>query len=112
MIPFTLSPETLLQELRAFVTAEFQVQRSKHDEQRAKPRHERVEDGTCMEGLRFVRIDEAGRAEFSHKGNDSRLREGDLVTLRQCEEDTGGLAALYREEKGQLWLVTLECCDV
>lgn len=78
----------------------------KFAEQRAKPRSERVEDGTCIEGLRFQRLDETGRAVFSHAGNDSRLREGDLVTLRQAEDGDETLANLFREEAGEMWLVT------
>ncbi len=78
----------------------------KFAEQRAKPRSERVEDGTCIDGLRFKRLDEAGRVIFSHAGNDSRLREGDLVALRQAEDGEEVQASLYREEAGEMWLAT------
>ncbi len=88
------------------MAAEFAAQRLKFAEQRAKPRNERVEDGTCIESLRFLRLDEAGRAVFNHAGNDSRLREGDLVTLRQAEDGDEILANLFREEAGEMWLVT------
>lgn len=104
MPAFTLDAETVLQDLRAFVAAEFEAQRLKFAEQRAKPRSERVEDGTCVDGLRFLRLDEAGRAVFRHAGNDSRLREGDLVTLRQAEDGDETLASLFREEAGEMWL--------
>lgn len=100
---FTLDAETVLHDLRAFVEAEFETQRMKFAEQRAKPRAERVEDGTCMDGLRVQRLD-VGRAVFSHSGNDSRLREGDLVTLRQIEESEGIPANVFREETSELWL--------
>lgn len=82
------------------------MQRTSYQEQRAKPRQERVEDGTCIDGLTFVRVDEAGCAVFRHHGNDSRLREGDLVTLRQSEDGDETTASIYREEREQLWLVT------
>lgn len=101
---FTLDAETVLHELRAFVTAEFEARRMKFAERRAKPRPERVEDGTCMDGLRFARLDEAGRAVFKHEGNDSRLREGDLVSLRQAEDGDFWRAAIFREEPGEIWL--------
>ena len=106
MPAFSLDAETVLHDLRAFLAAEFEAQRLKFAEQRAKPRGERVEDGTCIDGLSFRRLDEAGRAVFSHAGNDSRLREGDLVTLRQAEDVDGTLANLFREEAGEMWLVT------
>ncbi|MBK8037903.1 MAG: AAA family ATPase [Verrucomicrobiaceae bacterium] len=106
MPAFSLDAESVLQDLRAFVAAEFAAQRLKFAEQRAKPRIERVEDGTCIESLRFQRLDEAGRAVFNHAGNDSRLREGDLVTLRQAEDGDEILANLFREEAGEMWLVT------
>lgn len=47
MPAFSLDAESVLQDLRAFVAAEFAAQRLKFAEQRAKPRNERVEDGTC-----------------------------------------------------------------
>jgi len=106
MPAFSLDAETVLQDLRAFVAAEFEAQRLKFAEQRASPRSERVEDGTCVEGLRFQRLDEAGRDVFRHEGNDSRLREGDLVTLRQSEEGDEMLVVLFREEAGEMWLVS------
>lgn len=106
MPAFSLDAESVLQDLRAFVAAEFAAQRLKFAEQRAKPRSERVEDGTCIESLRFQRLDEAGRAVFNHAGNDSRLREGDLVTLRQAEDGDEILANLFREDAGEMWLVT------
>lgn len=101
---FTLDAETVLHELRAFVAAEYEAQRLKFADQRAKPRAERVEDGTCMDGLRFARLDEAGRAVFRHAGNDSRLREGDLVSLRQAEDGDSWRVAIFREEPGEIWL--------
>ncbi len=104
MSAFTLDAETVLHDLRAFVAAEFQAQRAKIAEQQAKPRPERVEDGTCMDGLRFARLDEAGRAVFRHEGNDSRLREGDLVSLRQDEGGDSWRVAIFREEPGEIWL--------
>lgn len=104
MPAFTLDAETVLHELRAFVAAEFEAQRMKFAEQRAKPRSERVEDGTCLDGLRFARLDEAGRAVFRHEGNDSRLREGDLVSLRQAEDGDSWRTAIFREEPGEIWL--------
>lgn len=106
MPAFSLDAEAVLQDLRAFVGAEFEVQRLKFAEQRAKPRSERVEDGTCVDGLRFQRLGEAGRAVLRHDGNDSRLREGDLVTLRQAEDGDETLANLFRDEAGEMWLVT------
>ena len=106
MPAFSLRADAVLQELRAFVAAEFEAQRLKFAEQRAKPRSERVEDGTCVDGLRFQRLDESGRAVFKHEGNDSRLREGDLVALRQVEDGDETRASLFREEAGEMWLAT------
>lgn len=100
------SAHEVIQDLRAFISAEFHASRLKFAEQRAKPRSERVEDGTCVDGLRYRRVDDAGRAVFSHEGNDSRLREGDLVTLRQAEDGDETLASLFREEAGEMWLAT------
>lgn len=106
MPDLTPDAETVLHDMRAFVAAEFEARRLKFSEQRAKPRIERVEDGTCMDGLRFQHLDEAGRAVFRHDGNDSRLREGDLVTLRQAEDGDETLANVFREEATDLWLAT------
>lgn len=105
MPAYTLDAESVLHELRGFIAGEYEAQRRKFAEQRAKPRHERVEDGTCMDRLRFQRLDEAGRAVFRHEGNDSRLREGDLVSLRQAEDGDETPANLFREEAGEMWLV-------
>ena len=50
MPAFTFNAETVINELRAFVAAEFEKQRLKFAELRAKPRSERVGEGTCMDG--------------------------------------------------------------
>ena len=50
-----------VEDLRAFVCAEFDVQRRKFAEQIALPLMERVKQGTCLRGLGFKRLDEAGR---------------------------------------------------
>lgn len=106
MPAFALDAGNVLTELRDFVTAELAAQRLRFAEQRAKPRWERVEDGTCMDGLRLKAVDEAERASFKHSGNDSRLREGDLVSLRQADDGDEILASIFREEAGEMWLRT------
>jgi DNA replication ATP-dependent helicase Dna2 len=95
---------SLLDDLRAFVCAEFDVQRRKFAEQMALPLAERVEQGTCLRGMEFKRLDGAGRAAFSHQGNDSRLREGDRVKLSQEQAEEGISAYIYREEPDEIWL--------
>lgn len=94
----------VLDDLRTFVCSEFDGQRRKFAEQMALPRVERVEKGTCFEGLRFAGLDEKGRAKFHHAGNDSRLREGDLVLLGRENNTDPTQAWIYREEQGMLWL--------
>src|SRR5207249_3595093 len=99
-----LETSAMVEDLRAFVCAEFDVQRRKFAEQIALPLMERVKQGTCLRGMEFKRLDEAGRAVFSHQGNDSRLREGDRVRLSQEQAEEGILAYIYREEAGEIWL--------
>ena len=104
MPAFTLDAAHVVDDLRALVCAEYAVQRNKFAEQRALPQNERVEHGTCWDGLRFAGLDEQGRAKFQHRGNDSRLREGDLVTLSHAGALDAAQAWIYREESGSLWL--------
>jgi len=100
---FTLHAAVVADELRQFVHEEFACQRKKFREQISMPREERVERGTCLDGLRFVGI-ENRHAVFQHQGNDSRLREGDLVLLRHNDSEAGEEGWIYREEKDTLWL--------
>lgn len=93
-----------VQELRQFVTQEFDAQWRKFQEDATRLLKERVERGTCLDGLIFQGVDDRGRARFRHAGNDSRLREGDMVRLSQDTPLTGIQASLYREELGELWL--------
>lgn len=97
------TPETV-QELRQFVTQEFDAQWLKFQEDAARPLKERMERGTCLGGLIFHGVDARGNARFRHAGNDSRLREGDMVRLSQDAPLTGIQASIYREEPGELWL--------
>jgi DNA replication ATP-dependent helicase Dna2 len=91
-------------ELRAFVRDEFAVSRLRHAERMAMPQDERVEKGSCLPGLRFVREDAHQRAVFAHGGNDSTLREGSLVQLSDGSGERSWLVNIYRDEKDQLWL--------
>ena len=94
----------LVDSFRTFVRAEFDAQRTKFAEQIALPLAKRVDRGTCMPGLEFKRLDEAGRAGFRHQGNDSRLREGDRVRLSQEHAEEWYSAYIYREEADEIWL--------
>ncbi len=64
---------------------------------------ERVEKGWCIDRLRFERVEE-NRAVFSLPGNDSRLREGDMITLSRDQPDAGIQGTLFRETDDRLWL--------
>ncbi len=105
---FCLQASALVDDLRSFVRAEFDVQRRDFAERMALPLAERVDRGTCLRGLTFKRLDERGRAVFGHQGNDSRLREGDLVKLSHEEIPRDILAYIYREEAGEIWLAADE----
>lgn len=96
-----------LNELRGFVRDEFDAQRTAFRERMALPVAERVERGSCLDRMVFRSIDDEGRAVFAHSGNDSRLREGDLVQLsRRDEPDLAGRrVSFYREERNRVWLV-------
>ncbi len=103
---FTLEASFVVDGLRRFVQDEFACQRKNFGLQISQPRAERVERGTCLDGLTFRGIED-GLAMFQHQGNDSRLRESDLVLLRP--QDAGGdadgeLASIYREERDTIWL--------
>jgi DNA replication ATP-dependent helicase Dna2 len=102
---FALEASGVVDGLRQFVRDEFACQRQVFARQMAEPREHRVRRGTCLDGLIFCGM-ENGRAMFRHGGNDSRLRESDLVLLRtQDGVEEGGLMSIYREESDTLWLV-------
>lgn len=94
-----------VEDLREFVRSEFDHQR-KHFRKRIElPLEERLERFICLAGLVFKEIDQHGRLGFDHSGNDSRLREGDLVRLsRRDSPDNWLRASIYREEDGEIWL--------
>jgi len=103
--------------LRAFVRDEFAAQRSAFEENIHRPLAERVERGTCLAPLTFLRVDETGRAVFSHAGNDSKLREGEPVRVSHVSAEGAPppiRAWIYREEVetraegGTFWLVREE----
>lgn len=104
MRAFTLDVSTVIEDLRAFVCEEAEVLRIKYAEQLAQHIQDRVENGTCWDRLQFLRIDEQGRAVFRHMGNDSRLREGDLITLGHSDHEDVVLGTIYREEGRELWI--------
>ena len=91
-------------ELRTFVREEFEVSRLRHAERMALTQDERVEKGSCLPGLRFLREDTNQRAVFAHAGNDSTLREGSLVQLSDGSGERSWLANIYREEVDSIWL--------
>lgn len=88
----------VLDDIRTFLQDEFSTLRRQFAERRALPVPERVEHGTCLNGLIFVEIDHQGRVRFRHRGNDSRLREGDAVRLSHPETDSTWEAFIFREE--------------
>lgn len=92
--------------LRRFVRAEFTCQREAFARGMMRSPEERVKRGTCLDGLTFEGM-ENGRAVFRHGGNDSRLRESDLVLLRRRADGDaveGRKAVIYREEGNRIWL--------
>ncbi len=92
-------------ELRRFVRGEFRAQREAFTERMAKPVSDRIESGHCLGPLRFEAVESPGRWVFSHEGNDSRLREGDLVRLSAGSDLAESLDAwVFREEGDRVWL--------
>ena len=104
MTAFSLDASTVIDDLRAFVCEEAEVQRIRYAEQMALPINERVEKGTCLDRLYFTRLDQQGCAVFRHEGNDSRLREGDMITLGHRSHDAAVQGTIYREESKEIWI--------
>lgn len=91
--------------LREFICNEFDHQRTHFRKRIGLPLEERIEKFICLAGLKFKMIDQHGRAVLEHSGNDSRLREGDLVRLsRRGNPDNWLRASIFREEDGEIWL--------
>ena len=97
----------VVEELREFIRDEFDHQRNRFRKHIGLSLEERIERFICFAGLEFKEIDQHGRAGFRHSGNDSRLREGDLVRLsRNGSPDEWQRASIYREEDGEIWLAS------
>jgi len=96
-MPSVVSCLSLYEDLRAFVRAESAAAARERDILWSMPLDERVEKGWCSAGLRFEDTNEEGHAVFSWSGNDSRLREGDLVTLSQDQPAAGNQASIFQE---------------
>lgn len=94
----------VLDDVRQFIRDEHAEQRRQFAERIARPLEERVESGTCLTGLTFLKVDSLGRAKFRHGGNDARLREGDAVRLSHPEAESGWDAFIYRDEAEEIWL--------
>jgi DNA replication ATP-dependent helicase Dna2 len=104
MTAFSLDASPVINDLRTFVCEEAEVQKIRHAQQMALPIDERVENGTCLARLHFTRLDEQGCAVFRHEGNDSRLREGDMITLGHRSHDAAVQGTIYREESKEIWI--------
>ncbi len=104
MTAFSLDASPVINDLRTFVCEEAEVQKIRHARQMALPIDERVENGTCLARLHFTRLDEKGCAVFRHEGNDSRLREGDMITLGHRSHDAAVQGTIYREESKEIWI--------
>jgi hypothetical protein len=88
---------TLYDGLRDFVRAESAAALQERDSLWSMRLDERTEKGWCMAELHFEAINEDGHAVFSWQGNDSRLREGDLVTLSQDQPASGREVTIFQE---------------
>ena len=101
-------PLQQLEEMRALVRKEMSAQREAFQQRMAKPVEERVDDGWCLAGLGWRRIEanDPALARFAlTNGNDSRLREGDAVRLsRAGAVDDFAEASIYREDDHELQL--------
>lgn len=94
----------LIDDLRSFVSAEFTAHRREFAQRASRSQADRVERGTCWDHLEYVGMAADGAAQFQHRGNDSRLREGDAVRLSRGQPDKGIRCFIYREESDTLWL--------
>jgi len=94
---------TTYQGLKDFILAESAAQELERGLLCGMRLHERVDKGWCIDRLRFERMEE-NRAVFSFPGNDSRFREGDLITLSRDQPGDGVQGTLYRETDDHLWL--------
>lgn len=87
---------------------ELRAQREEFERRMAQPLEARVESGWCLPGLGWRRCDneDPSVAEFLlQDGNDSRLREGDMVRLSAAAGgDVSVQATIFREEGNSLWL--------
>lgn len=96
-MPSADSSLSLFEDLRAFVRAESAASQRERDGLWSMTLEGRVEKGWCVAGLHFEEVTDEGHAVFSWSGNDSRLREGDLVTLSQDKPAAGSRATIFQE---------------
>ncbi|MEM7599985.1 MAG: AAA domain-containing protein [Verrucomicrobiota bacterium] len=95
----------VVEDLRGFVRGEFAAQRRQFDTRMSLPVEERIEKGSCLGPLRFDTVTKDRHWQFSHKGNDSRLREGDSILLNTGSDQFAKHAGwIYREKEEQVWL--------
>jgi len=96
------------QSLDDFVRGEFGELRRLQAERTALTVNQRVERGICLAGLTALATEAGGRVMFHHRGNDSRLREGDRVRLSHADLEFSTEAQIFREEVDRIWLVLSE----
>lgn len=99
---------TLKQSLDDFVRGEFRELRRLEAERNTLTPAQRVERGMCLAGLTALAAEPKGLMVFAHRGNDSRLREGDRVCLSHSTLDFSTEALIFREETDRIWLVMSE----
>lgn len=96
---------TLKQSLDDFVRGEFRELRRLEAERKTLTPAQRVERGTCLAGLTVLAPEPEGYVVFAHRGNDSRLREGDRVRLSHSTLEFMTEALIFREDTDRIWLV-------
>jgi len=96
---------TLKQSLDDFVRGEFRELRRLEAERNTFTPAQRVERGTCLAGLTVLDPETEGHVVFAHRGNDSRLREGDRVRLSHSNPEFTTEALIFREDIDRIWLV-------